>query len=408
MRVRFKNRETPATAAASGQAGFRPAPGTKKGRVVLFLFGLPFFAAGVLFCWVGGIRPIIGAVESGSWPQVPCRIVSSEVERNAGSDGDTYRAAITFSYTFEGREYTGGRYDFSDMSSSGYDGKARIVRQYPVGHQTECWVNPRDPTIAVLARGIPGVVYLVIPFTSIFILVGGTIMLGAAGLLPEKWTSAVRSSHKRVTQAEKGELQLKPSSGPVAKLIGALLFALFWNGIVATAMWAVIGGFRKGDPEWFLLLFLVPFVAVGLGAVGFVVYFALALANPKPRLSLDEGSPRLGGTVRLHWHLSGAIHRLQNLTITLEGRESATYRVGTRSVTDTSLFCRQMLFETADPSAHRNGEIHFSIPANLIHTFSAGNNRIQWSLHVRGAIARWPDVNDSYPIIIRPHQTSGA
>lgn len=381
------------------QAGFAPGSPGKK-RVVGILFGLPFLGMGLLFCWMMAIRPVLDVMESQAWSEIPCTIATSEVERVSGSDGPTYRIAITFSYTVDGRDYTGGNYDFSDASSSGYDGKAEVVSQYPVGRDAVCWVDPDDPTRAVLSRDIPTLVYFVFPFTSLFILVGAGIILGSAGLLPKKW--APRSRHQRVSGDNRGETQLAPSTGSIGKLVGATVFALFWNGIVSVFVREVFISFQRGDPEWFLVFFLVPFVAVGLGALGAIGYFALALANPKVRLSLCEGHPALGEPVRLRWRLAGKVHRLDDLAFTLEGRESATYRRGTRSVTDRSLFHREILFQTDRPLDHRDGQIEFSVPAHLMHSFDGGNNKIEWSLRVAGAISRWPDVTDSYPLVVRP------
>lgn len=387
---------------AADRAGFNEAKPSPKGRVLLFLFGLPFFAAGLFFGWIGAIQPLAGVIESRSWPQVPCRIVTSEIETNRSSDGNTYRVAITFDYAFEGNTYIGGRYDFDDVSSSGYDGKSAIVARHPVGSETVCWVNPLDPAEAVLSRSIPGTVYFIIPFSGLFMLVGGGIMLGSAGLLPRRWSAKLQPKHQPLPEADQREVTLKPASGPVAKLVGTILFGAFWNGIVGVFVWQVVDSFRTGNPEWFLVFFLVPFVAVGIGFLGGVAYFALALANPRFRLTLSEGNPRLGSQVRLTWHTSGALHRLSNLAITLEGHETATYKVGTRSTTDKSLFFREPVFETDVPAAHRNGHLTFSIPPDQMHSFSAAHNKIEWSLHVTGPIRRWPDVNDRYPLTVRP------
>ena len=37
-----------------------------------------------------------------------------------------------------------------------------------------------------------------------------------------------------------------------------------------------------------------------------------------------------------------------------------------------------------------------------MHTFNADNNKVIWTLHVTGAIARWPDIDESFDITVRP------
>lgn len=382
-------------------AGFRGGPSSKKGRVFGFLFGIPFFAAGLLFCWIGAVQPILKVVSSGDWPQVRCEISRSDVESHSSSDGTTYSVEIEFRYEYEGVSYNGGSYNFSDMSSSGSEGKRKITRQYPVGSEHRCWVNPSDPTEAVLSRDLPGIVYFIIPFTSIFMIVGLAVSLGSLGLLPKKWKDKVYSRHKPVEDADEGERWLKPGIGGKGKLIGALFVALFWNGITGVFVGIVIKGFLKGNPEWFLTFFIIPFVLIGLFLIGSVFYFFIALFNPKIELSLSEARPRLGQNVRLGWRSSGSLRRVEHLEIVLHGREAATYRRGTNSVTDHSTFYREVLFETDQAEAHASGELDLNVPGDSMHSFDGGNNKIEWRLLVHGAIRRWPDVDEAYPVTIR-------
>ena len=118
-----------------------------------FLFGVPFLLMGCFFCWIGGPKPLLNVVASGHWPQVPCVITSSELDSHYSDGSTTYRAVIQFRYTYEGRTYTGGQYDFGDGYSSGSSGKQRVVDAQPVGLATTCLVNPADPAMAVLSRG---------------------------------------------------------------------------------------------------------------------------------------------------------------------------------------------------------------------------------------------------------------
>lgn len=374
-----------------------------KGRVIGFLFGLPFFAMGFLFCWFMAISPIIKSLSSADWPQVPCKIVKSEVESHSSSDGTTYSVEIEFSYTFETIDYTGGSYDFNDVNSSGRSGKQKVVNQYPVGSEATCWVNSKDPAKAVLSRRIPGIVYIIIPFTSIFMVVGLAIMLGSLGLLPKKWKEQSNRKHKRThVSAEEGQVDLKPSASGWGKALGMLLMAVFWNGIVSVFLWQIVEGFRKGDPEWFLTIFMIPFVVVGIGLIAGFFYQLLALKNPTLHFVLSQANPHLGEKIGLQWKSSGSLHRLSSLRIILEGREAATYSRGTDSVTDHCTFYRSILFETDTPSAHSGGELTLEVPSNLMHSFEGGHNKIEWRLLVDGPIKRWPDLSNDYPFHVQP------
>ncbi len=37
-----------------------------------------------------------------------------------------------------------------------------------------------------------------------------------------------------------------------------------------------------------------------------------------------------------------------------------------------------------------------------MHSFAAPSNKIVWEIKVEGEIARWPDVNQNFPISIHP------
>ncbi|HHQ47942.1 MAG TPA: hypothetical protein ENK19_03560 [Acidobacteria bacterium] len=170
----------------------------------------------------------------------------------------------------------------------------------------------------------------------------------------------------------------------------------------------VVQGFRHGHPNWFLTVFLIPFVLVGLIVAGAVVYFLLALANPKTTVTLLTPSPRLGSTLRIAWRTTGRVERLRALTITFEGQEKATYRRGTDVHTDTSTFRTLKLAELHVPTEMRSGEAEVEIPEDTMHTFRGQSNQILWHLTVKGDIPRWPDVDDEWEIEVLPLPVEGS
>jgi hypothetical protein len=197
-------------------------------------------------------------------------------------------------------------------------------------------------------------------------------------------------------------LVLRPAVAPGGKVAAAFFFAVFWNGIVSVFVWQAWGGWQRGDPDWFLTLFLIPFVLVGLGAAGSVIYFLLATFNPRPEVTLLDGPPRLGQELRIGWRFSGRTSRIRRLTISLEGREEATYRRGTDTVTDRETFFSRTLVETESRYEIPRGQTSLAVPDDTMHSFDGGNNKIIWELQVAGEIARWPDVDEGLPVTIAP------
>src|SRR4051812_630290 len=120
-------------------------------------FGRVFFSVfllvGLGFLYAFFLRPMFWIISAKQWSAVTCTIISSNLRSHSSSDGTTYSVNIFYTYEFHGQEYKANRYSFMGGSSSGYRGKQHIVEQYPPGKSAVCYVNPNDPTQAVLVPG---------------------------------------------------------------------------------------------------------------------------------------------------------------------------------------------------------------------------------------------------------------
>lgn len=388
----------------------------RRGRLVGMLFGGVFFVVGVVLTWLLFIRPVLGIAAAKSWPEVPCEIVSSEVASHSSDDGTTYSIEITYRYEVDGRAYVSNRYGFTIGSSSGYKGKAQVVAAHPPGSRATCFVNPADPTDAVMDRGWTAAMgFGLIPV--VFALVGGGLLLamlrkpGAAadaGAFRGGTPGAAGAAGSRSSGAGAvpvgigtGPLELKPVSSRRIKVLGAALVALFWNGIVSVFVVQLFSGGWAGF-SWFLAIFLTPFVAVGVFLVVLLVRQVLALSNPVPVLTLATPVLHPGGRLEVSWVLRGRVQALRHLRLTLEGREEATYRRGTDTRTDREVFAEFPVAEASDPAGLAAGRAALELPRRLMHSFSAAHNKITWQLRVRGDVPRWPDIDDEYTIVILP------
>lgn len=406
----------------------------------LRLFGLVFLLAGAgIFLFLSG-RPIFHWMVAQSWQTVPCTILSSSVGTHSSSDGgDTYSVDIRYAYEWEGQHYESDRYNFFGGSSSGYDGKVAVVERYPEGETRECFVNPETPSEAVLNRSF-SVVYLIGCFGLIFLTIGAFLLFHrgkkSAGLSEAATARTITSSVSQdaaylklvrrlsgadpsmvtttsVTSGEgftrivqlsapevvaDGPLVLAGGRNSVVGFCFTLIFALIWNGIISVAFWdAVRGPFSLVE-----FLFLVPFLLIGMAIAGGAVYFFLSMFNPRVDLTVDPGRLVLGGTAVVGWSFRGDPGRVRKLFISLEGRESATYRRGTSTTTDRSVFEKIPLFETEDVAQIRQGEIAVAVPEFTAPSFQGSSNKIEWQLKVRGEIARWPDVSEEFDVFVMP------
>ncbi len=392
------------------------------GRWLLRLFFGVFALMGCLFLYLVTIRPALRILDGRHWQQTPCVVVSSDVQSHSGDKGTTYSVNVVYRYEVGGKTFSANRYDFLGGSSSGYEGKAAIVRQFPPGSARTCWVNPRDPIDAVLNRGFVPTMWLgllALAFAGIGF--GGlaysfrapAMTRSETGLAPRIAAGLPRAKQTGAGPPVEGYPDaspriLKPDVSPKAKVLGFLFVALFWNGIVSVFVTQAVAGWARHRPDWFLTLFMIPFVVIGLGLIGGVVYAFLALFNPRPVLTITPGAPALGETLGVQWQFKGRVGTVRRLRLTLEGREEARYRAGKNTATDKSVFAALDVADTTEPNSIAEGQSEVNIPANLMHSFAAENNRVIWELRVEGEVARWPDVKLTFPVTVSPRKPTAS
>jgi hypothetical protein len=312
----------------------------------------------------------------------------------------------------------GNCYDFSTGASSGRAAKAEIVARYPEGSLVTCYVNPADPAEAVLNRtrvrdwgyGLIPLVFAVIGAGGVwFALTGGRTKSretgGGGRSVPATFSRAGAGVSPDFNDSAEEPVagELKPAVSRKAKLVGAVLIALFWNGIVSVFVVNIVrDALRGGFVMWLFALFLLPFVAIGLFLIGVMIRQFLALANPVPYVTIARRAFAPGETLVVGWRFAGATHRLKCTQVLLEGTEEATYRRGTDTRTDREVFRTFTLAEKPGLEAGQPGQAELRLPANLMHSFKSGNNRIRWTLRIKSEIPGWPDVDETFEITIRP------
>lgn len=392
----------------------------RRGRRALYLFFGFFGAFGMLFFYMFFIRPVMGVLDARDWRATPCTIISSEVSVHDGDDNNTYSVDITYRYEVSGRVFTSDRYSFVTGSSSGRSGKQRIVNAHRPGSMKTCYVNPADPQDAVLNRGMTAGIWVGL-MAGVFPAIGFGGIIGVAYAQHRRnrrsHAGALASSADDMAQADGALVTFLPdydpreahepvTLSPVGKRIGGAIalfvFAAFWNGVVSIFANEVVQGHRSGNPQWFLTIFLIPFLLVGIAVVGFFFYALLGLLNPRPVLMLQSRAVEPGEYLDIRWQVRGNARRMRHMAVELRGREEATYRRGTDSITDKQTFAVIPVMDTSDPITMSDGSASAPIPRTAMHSMNLSNNRIIWSLHVTGTISRFPDVNDEYTITVLP------
>ena len=367
-----------------------------KGRGCLGLFFAVFLLIG-LGATAALLWPIFDILQARSWRETSCTILSSEVESHSGSKGSkTYSIAVSYEYFVDDQRYVSTRYKFMSGSTSGYNGKAEIVSRLSPGTKTVCYVSRKNPAEAVLERGFTSDLFFgFIPMIFAAIGGGGMYFVFFHKGKPRPVRPNAGLPAAAIAGAQAGPAALKPASSPAGRLGCVICLALFWNGIVSVFLFS-------GKQDGCSTLFMIPFVLVGAALVVGVIYCFLALFNPRPMIRVSSASAALGELIELEWEMTGNVHRIRSFTVVFEGREEATYRRGTSTSTDKSVFETIELAKITDPRDMRRGKVKVVIPMDTMHTFRAKNNKFLWRFQVKGDIPRWPDVDENFDFEVLP------
>jgi hypothetical protein len=185
----------------------------------------------------------------------------------------------------------------------------------------------------------------------------------------------------------------------------AVFMAVFWNGIVSVFLVNLVRGWnRLGGFKWLVAAFLTPFVVVGLVLIAAVVgaAFKWVLSWFVGRVEVEVSAHPLvpGGKIRVRVAQQGLV-ALRRVAVSLVCTEEVTYVAGTSTSTETKEVGRHAL---ADPDDHPGGlplECDCKVPADVMHSFAAPNNKIKWTVRVTARVLGLP-FRDDYSVVVSP------
>ena len=195
----------------------------------------------------------------------------------------------------------------------------------------------------------------------------------------------------------------------LALWLGAVLV---WNGIVAVFVVIAIRGFVVGDPDWFLAIFTLPFVGIGIGLIAFFLRQLMVATGIGPTLVEISDQPlHPGGYYRIFLSQTGRL-AISSMELLLVCDEEATYRHGTDTRTETKRVYQQTLFRDerlrAAGGAPFETECALEVPPHAMHSFKSGHNEVRWKIVVKASADRWPDLERSFPVIVYPTGDGGS
>ncbi|MDB4766205.1 DUF3592 domain-containing protein [bacterium] len=387
-------------------------------------FGLIFFLSGMAVIVTQVAMPWFYAKAASDWQQVPCKITSFEIEVHHG-DETKYSPEIEYQYTVAGQTYQGSLYDFN-AKNRGLPACQEIKSRYPEGKPAICFVDPEDANNAVLDR-TPRFAWPLLILGGIFSAIGAAVAfvlpfaLTAKQKIKEPVSAIGRTTDSvggltKAAQANSESLypedfedqkwdkpqRLKPATTKIGSLLGLVALAAFWNGIVFVLAFAIFGDGLGGVFSIFFMLFLIPFVLIGLLIILGAVKSFLALFNPVVEIALSTGAIARGSEVDIAWEVKGNAGRIHRLQIAAVGTETAQYSQGTNTRTETSDFGIIPIVDSTESDGISFGSVAIKIPQSTMHTFSDTNNKVTWAIEVRGEIRRWPDVFQTHSFRVKP------
>lgn len=419
---------------------------TGGGCFLMFFFCL-FLVAGSGVAYFAALKPWFDVSRSQSWTETPCVIITSEISVSTSKGKSSYYPKVKFSYSVDELEFFGERFWFGGGKSSDRVSLENVMKPFQPGGEAVCFVNPSDPNESILLRESAPGLWVALLVGSIFAAVGlGGMAMGFGMHLSEQrkkrglnisTSSSVDENRQETPQRsalfgddshreERGQVRNtisptsgaiytqptclpKPRTGPDEPLVleqtvsrgfkagGLIILALFWNGITGAIGFAVLKDFNIIP-----MIFIGVFFLIGMIILAGAVHSFLQLFNPKTVAVCSHSYLQPGSEFEISWLQKGNAKKIKKLNITLEGKEEVSYRQGTKTRTETSVFFSERILETSAPEEIASGYRDVKIPQESMHTFEASSNKIIWTLQIHGEIPYWPDILDDFTIVVYP------
>ena len=305
--------------------------------------------------------------------------------------------------------------------------------RFAPGTRHLCWYDPADPETVVLTRGYTWWLWLTLSVPISLLLIGGgglVYTVVSLGKSVERRAALVKRNGPRgaseETEGTGAAYPHVPSAGPITDSPGTelayrlpvagspawtlglwLTACLIWNGLVSLFAVVAVNSLWAGDPDWVLIVFLIPFLVIGIGLiVVFVRQLVLATAIGPTLLEISEQPLGPGRSCGLFLSQTGRLP-IHWLEVSLACDEEATYRHGTNTRTETHRVYQQSVFRRERFEVQQGmpftARFTAEVPAGAMHSFKSAHNEINWRFIVRGRVAGWPDFQRAFPVIVRPN-----
>ncbi len=252
--------------------------GTNRGSLFLLLFGVPLLAVGCLIGSVA-IRMLTEYLGARGWSETPATIEFVWLDTHHSRKGfSTHQVSCTYTYRFKGRDYRGYRVGFTTaadyIGSWHQDTYARLNDAHARNQTVPCFVNPADPSQALLDRDLR--------FWFLFFLLAVAVGFGGIGaaLIASETCNFLEKRRQRRYQERAGATDNQPGLsdpswtsgtirlGSASRIAWATGAAVFWNLVWLPLLFFLPGQVAKGD---YLALPTLICPLIGLALIAWAV-----------------------------------------------------------------------------------------------------------------------------------------
>lgn len=368
-----------------------------------------------------------------------CTVLGKRLGENQHEGTKLFRPEIHIRYEVDEQPHETWTYNMSQVQGNGYSSgqeyQQAILDRFTIGQQYPCWYDPDNHDVAVVFRSRAWVAWSMLVLPVSFIIIGGS-GLGYA------WVNWGTSTERRAAMTQQAEQAVQldrfdPSvvaaveypfvpaetdmnNSPGVKLayrlpvrgstVGAMVAlvsgTVLWNLVGMVFLLIAINGFRHGEREWFLALFLLPYLTAGGWLVRYTFRRMSAYVGLGTTLLEISDHPLYPGrNYQINLSQSGwlDVHTLQ---IKLVCEERATFQQGTNTRTDYRRVHEQTILSAQDlmirPESLYEVDSPLEVPAQAMHSFKGRHNEVSWRLAVRGEILGRPGFEREFPLVVRP------
>ena len=344
------------------------------------IFGLVFFCAGAAAFYVTALGPSLGVLGSLDWVSTPAQMINIDLKDKRGSDSTTYLVEGTYTYQYRGVSYTSSQISFSKQSdnigSYWQDLYQRLANDRSRGN-VQAWVNPENPSEAVLDRTIR---WPAIAFGSFF----AFAFCGIGGFFAwRSWRKSSSAPEQQRLNSSTGINSKEKHSGYIVLAFGSLFF------VVGATMSALILPEELANENYAalaVLLFLFAGAGIMVSAFKAILSYNRVGATP---LFLSPTSPGVGGEFGASFILpSRAMANSSSLSANLTATLSCirSYRSG-KNTSYSTLWSQSLPAHTELSANGLEVVSRFDIPEGLKATREWHNkSSIDWELNVEGSI----------------------